>query len=187
MLLEGTEAGGAAPAAPRRRSASSLANPGRASLFPDAVIGAEGALGRGQRAAAPASSTSQTLDAAGRALAPLAPVLLPLRPDPDARRASASRWRPALDGQRPNTISLANDGQFWPAGEIDSDGGPVRFTIAAAEPSTLQSLTGYDGKAYLGELVAVRAGKPHRIVPLSAGLRRLDRLVRIARSRPRQA
>ena len=34
---------------------------------------------------------------------------------------------PALDGQRPNTISLANDGQFWPAGGCASDGGPTRF------------------------------------------------------------
>jgi hypothetical protein len=72
----------------------------------------------------------------------------------------------ALDGQRPNTISLANEGQFWPAGTIAGDGDPIRFTISAAEPSTLQSLSGYTGKASLGELVAVPA-KPHRIVPLS--------------------
>ncbi|HET8638852.1 MAG TPA: hypothetical protein VFL89_01240 [Solirubrobacterales bacterium] len=73
----------------------------------------------------------------------------------------------ALDGQRPNTISLANDGQFWPAGEIVSDGSPHRFTISAAEPSTLQRLSSYDGKAYVGELVAVPA-RPHRIVALGA-------------------
>ena len=69
----------------------------------------------------------------------------------------------ALDGQRPNTISLANNGQFWPAGEIESDGGPVEFTISAAEPTGIQSFTGYDGKAAIGELVAVR-DQPHRIV-----------------------
>ena len=90
---------------------------------------------------------------------------------------------PALDGQRPNTISLANDGQFWPAGRFVSDGGAVEFTVAAAEASTLQSLTGYDGKAYIGDLVAVPA-TPHRIVPLRAGLRRLDRLVRSRLRRP---
>jgi hypothetical protein len=72
----------------------------------------------------------------------------------------------ALDGQRPNTISLANEGQFWPAGKIVSDGQPIRFTIAAEDASTLQSLSGYTGKASLGELVAVQA-KPHRTVPLS--------------------
>ena len=68
-----------------------------------------------------------------------------------------------LDGQRPNTISLANNGQFWPAGEIESDGGPVQFTLTAAEPTSIQSLTGYDGRAAIGELVAVR-NEPHRIV-----------------------
>ena len=71
----------------------------------------------------------------------------------------------ALDGQRPNTISLANNGQFWPAGRYESKGGKVEFTLTTADASTLQSLSGYDGKAYLGELVAVPA-KPHRIVPL---------------------
>ena len=71
----------------------------------------------------------------------------------------------ALDGQRPNTISLANNGQFWPAGRISSDGGPIEFTLSAAEATGIQSLTGWDGKASIGELVAVRAA-PHRIVPL---------------------
>ena len=88
----------------------------------------------------------------------------------------------ALDGQRPNTISLANNGQFWPAGTIDSDGGRIRFTLSAAKASWLQSLTGWDGKASIGELVAVRAA-PHRIVPLRDGLRSLARLVR-SRSAP---
>jgi hypothetical protein len=78
---------------------------------------------------------------------------------------------PALDGQRPNTISLANDGQFWPAGEIDSGGGPVRFTITAAEPSTLQKLSGYDGSAHVGNIVAVAAGR-ERTVPLRAACNR---------------
>jgi len=60
----------------------------------------------------------------------------------------------ALDGQRPNTISLRNDGQFWPAGVFESQGGPAEFTISVAEPTTLQDITGYDGKALFGSLVA---------------------------------
>jgi hypothetical protein len=72
----------------------------------------------------------------------------------------------ALDGQRPNTISLGNNGQFWPAGRYKSKGGKTEFTLTTADASTLQSLSGYEGKAYVGELVAVPA-KPHRIVPLS--------------------
>ena len=112
---------------------SSLANPGRASLFPDAVIGPKARWSREQRRSAPARATSQTLDLPAGTLAALAPVLLALRPDPVARPASAQPLTAALDGQRPNTISLANNGQFWPAGEIDSDGGPVAFTLAAAD------------------------------------------------------
>ncbi|HWP33477.1 MAG TPA: hypothetical protein VNL97_06985, partial [Solirubrobacterales bacterium] len=71
----------------------------------------------------------------------------------------------ALDGQRPSTISLASNGQFWPAGTIVSPGGRVRFTVSAAEPNGLQRLVGYSGKAELGELVAVPA-QPRQTVPL---------------------
>ena len=71
----------------------------------------------------------------------------------------------ALDGQRPNTISLGNNGQFWPAGRYQSEGGRTKFTLTSDDASTLQSLSGYTGKAYVGELVAVPA-KPRRIVPL---------------------
>src|SRR6185437_12050476 len=74
---------------------------------------------------------------------------------------------PALDGQRPNTISLANNGQFWPAGVYRSRGGRVRFMVEAEEPTFLQEITGYDAPAYLGDLVAVRAGK-RKIGPLAA-------------------
>lgn len=61
----------------------------------------------------------------------------------------------ALDGARPNTISLGNDGQFWPAGLFESSGGEVEFTLSVAEPSAIQDLTGYDGKAFFGALVAL--------------------------------
>jgi hypothetical protein len=73
----------------------------------------------------------------------------------------------ALDGQRPNTISLGNSGQFWPAGRYRSDGGTTLFTLRTADAGGLQTLTGYNGKAYLGELVAVPVA-PHRTVPLAA-------------------
>ena len=176
VLLEGTEAGALANcAAPEIRILT--ANPGRASLFPASpAIGAKGSwdagsvLGTGQ-------TTSQALSLpAGRwylSLQYFSPFGLTL-----SAPGFEEPLKPALDGQRPNSISLANNGQFWPAGRYVSRGGPVKFTIATAKASTLQSLTGYDGKAYIGELVAVPA-KPHRIVPLARSLRRLDRLVRI--------
>ncbi len=162
VLLEGTEAAAHADcASPEIRILT--ANPGRASLFPGAAIGGKGrwspsaALETGDRA------TQTLLLPAGRWLLSLqyfSPFGLTLSAPGFHQELPA-----ALDGQRPNTISLANNGQFWPAGEISSDGKPLPFTIAAEDASRLQHLTGYSGEANLGELVAVPA-EPRRIVPL---------------------
>jgi hypothetical protein len=164
VLLEGTDAGALAGcAAPEIRILTS--RPGRASLFPGAALApktrwdAGSLLKTGER-------TSQAIELPrGRwrlSLQYFSPFALTVSA-PDFRRELV----PALDGQRPNTISLANDGQFWPAGVYASHGGRVRFTVAAAKPSTLQRLSGYDATAYIGNLVATRAGK-RRIVPLNA-------------------
>ncbi len=164
VLLEGTEAGAKAGCtSPEVRIL--LANPGHASLFPGAVIGPKDAwnngsiLGTGQ-------STAQTLNLPAGAwnlsIQYFSPFDLML-----SAPGFSEPLKAALDGQRPNTISLGNNGQYWPAGRYRSQGGPVRFTLATAAASGLQSLSGYDGKAYVGELVAVPA-KPHRLVPLRA-------------------
>ncbi len=164
VLLEGVEAAAfAGCAAPEIRIL--LAGPGRASLFPDAVIGPKSAwressvLGTGASAAQslrlPAGSWNLSLQY-------FSPFDLTLTA-PGFRE----ELKAALDGQRPNTISLGNNGQFWPAGRYESDGGRVEFTLETADASALQSLSGYDGKAYVGELVAVPA-RPHRVVPLGA-------------------
>jgi hypothetical protein len=163
VLLEGTEpAAHANCASPEIRIL--LAGGGRASLFPGAVIGNKARWSPAAELEA-GQSTSQTLRLpSGRWLLSIqyfSPFDLTLSAPGFEQSLPA-----ALDGQRPNTISLANEGQFWPAGEVRSNGRPTHFTIDAAEPSTLQRLTGYSGKANLGELVAVPA-KPHRIVPLS--------------------
>jgi hypothetical protein len=164
VLLEGVEAGALAGcASPEIRIL--LASPGRASLFPDVAIGTKAAWDEGSILGTGAS-TSQSLELpAGEwnlSLQYFSPFDLTLTA-PGFRE----RLKAALDGQRPNTISLGNNGQFWPAGRYESDGGKVRFTLGSDDASTLQSLSGYDGKAYVGELVAVPA-KPHRIVPLAA-------------------
>lgn len=163
VLLEGTEAGAhAGCAAPEIRIL--LGEPGRASLFPGAVIGPKSAwsessiLGTGE-------ATSQSLDLpAGTwnlSIQYFSPFDLTLSAPGFSEPLIA-----ALDGQRPNTISLGNNGQYWPAGKFHSKGGEVEFTLASADASGLQSLSGYDGQAYVGELVAVPA-EPHREVPLS--------------------
>jgi hypothetical protein len=164
VLLEGTEAGALAGcASPEIRIL--LANPGRASLFPGAVLGPKAAWDEGSILDT-GESTSQSLDLpAGNwnlSIQYFSPFDLTLS-GPGFREPLAA----ALDGQRPNTISLGNNGQFWPAGRYQSKGGGVEFTLSTAGASGLQSLSGYDGEAYLGELVAVPA-KPHRIVPMGA-------------------
>jgi hypothetical protein len=162
VLLEGTEpAAHADCASPEIRILTS--NPGRAGLFPAALVGGKGRWSPAATLETGESASQTMVLPAGRWLLSLqyfSPFDLTLTA-PGLQRSLPA----ALDGQRPNTISLANEGQFWPAGEIESTGKPIRFTISAENASTLQSLTGYTGKATLGELVAVEA-KPHRIVPL---------------------
>jgi hypothetical protein len=130
---------------------------GRAQVFPDPVIARKAnwdngsALGLGEE-------TSQTVEMpAGRyrlSLQYFSPV------DIRITAPGVNTVLPAaLDGQRPNTISLANDGQFWPAGDLQSDGGKVKITLSVADPTTIQDITGYDGKAFFGSLVAVPDGK----------------------------
>jgi hypothetical protein len=164
VLLESTNAGAwAGCAAPEIRIL--LSNPGRASLFPDVRIAPKAAWDEDARLRL-SERTAQPVELPrGRwrlSLQYFSPFGLTL-----SAPGFEQRLKPALDGQRPNTISLANDGQFWPAGTYRSPGGAVRFAIAAAEPSTLQRLSGYDDVAYVGNLVAVRAGK-RRVVPLGA-------------------
>jgi hypothetical protein len=162
VLLEGTEAGAfAGCASPEIRIL--LANRGRASLFPGAVLGSKSAWEEGS-IIGPGAETSQSLrlpaGAWNLSIQYFSPFDLTLTA-PGFREP----LKAALDGQRPNTISLGNNGQFWPAGRYESKGGRTRFTLSSADASGLQSLSGYDGKAYVGELVAVPA-KPRRIVPL---------------------
>ena len=137
---------------------------GRARVFPEPVIGLKGdwsngsVLGLGEE-----SSLTLDLEPGAHRLSfqYFSPVDLNLR-GPGGFNV---RLPAALDGQRPNTISLRNDGQFWPAGVYEGQGGPTKFTISVAEPTTLQDLTGYDGKAIFGSLVAV-PDQPNDIVRL---------------------
>jgi hypothetical protein len=163
VLLEGTEAGAfAGCASPEIRIL--LANRGRAGLFPGAVIGQkegweEGSvLGTGSQTSQSLRLPPGTWDLSLQYFSPFDLTL--------SAPGFEEPLKAALDGQRPNTISLGNNGQFWPAGRYRSRGGRVRFTVTTPEATWLQGLSSYDGKAYLGELVAVPA-KPHRTVPLS--------------------
>jgi hypothetical protein len=163
VLLEGTEAGARAHCnSPEVRIL--LAGGGKATLFGETVIGTKpewsngSTLGNGE-------STSQTLELPqgtwDLSLQYFSPFALSIEAPGFKQELIA-----ALDGQRPSSISLNNNGQFWPAGKFQSKGGKVEFTIHAAPADWIQSLTGYDAEAYVGELVATRA-EPRHTVPLS--------------------
>jgi hypothetical protein len=162
VLLEGTQAGAFADcAAPEIRIL--LSNPGRAAVFADAVVAPKRAWRMGGPLLTGESASQRVRLPAGRwrlSLQYFAPFPLTLRAP-----GFSEELKPALDGQRPNTISLENDGQFWPAGTFRSPGGTVRFSVAAAEPSLLQDLSGYADKAFVGNLVAVRA-EPRQTIAL---------------------
>ncbi|HVV89790.1 MAG TPA: hypothetical protein VHB53_04795, partial [Solirubrobacterales bacterium] len=163
VLLEGTEAGARAHCnSPEVRIL--LDGGGKASLFGETQIGTKPMWSNGSILET-GESTSQTLDLPkgtwDLSLQYFAPFALSV-----TAPGFKEELIPALDGQRPSSISLNNNGQFWPAGKFHSPGGKVEFTIDAAPADWLQSLTGWNAKAYVGEIVATKA-EPHRIVPLS--------------------
>jgi hypothetical protein len=143
-----------------------VALPGTASLFPTPVVGPKESWDNGPKPAL-GDETSQTLSLpAGRwnlSLQYFSPVAIRLR----APSLHLDTELPAaLDGQRPNQLTIVNDGQYWPAGPINvPETQRVKFTVSVDDPNTLQRLTGYDGRAYLGELTA-RRDQPERRVPL---------------------
>jgi hypothetical protein len=144
--------------------------PGRATLFPRPYVAAKKDWSAGPYIHT-GEQTSQTLNLpAGRwrlSLQYFSPVTLYLTATPRGGTPVKMRLIAALDGQRPNQLSLFNNGEFWPVGSLDvTRPGPVRLTVRAADATTLQSLSGYDGTAYLGDLAATSTA-PEKVVPLS--------------------
>lgn len=176
---------GGAPAAPLDCSAPEMRvliePPGAATLYPTPVVGPKEDWDNGSKLEL-GEETSQTLTIPRRgrwylSLQYFSPEAIEVRASlADGSAAGGSGADPLLrqplpaaaDGQRPNQLTLFNDGQYWPAGAIDVEGpSRLRFTVAVDEPSSLQRLTGYDGKAYVGELTARPVGR-QRTVPLPA-------------------
>jgi hypothetical protein len=177
-LLEGGD-----PAAPLDCSAPETkvmtALPGTASIFPTPVIGPKENWEGGPKLSL-GDQTSQTLDLpAGRwnlSLQYFSPVPIHLRFSAAKQShrylllfgKKEQELPAALDGQRPNQLTLFNDGQYWPAGSINLPApARLRFTVDVDGPNFLQRLSGYDGKAFLGELTA-RPAVPDKTVPLKA-------------------
>jgi hypothetical protein len=67
---------------------------------------------------------------------------------------------PGLDTHLPNGMDAAipyrpDQGPYWPAGEVRSDGGPTTFSVQADDVSWLQRVLGVDAPAVIGNLTAV--------------------------------
>jgi hypothetical protein len=161
LLEEGAPAALLDCAAPETRIM--LDRPGTASIFPTPVIGPKDGWDNGSTPGL-GSETSQTLDLpAGHwdlSLQYFSPVSIRLQ----APAAGLDEHLPAaLDGQRPNQITLVNDGQYWPAGTFDLRAPTrVRFTVSVKGSTPLQSFVGYDARASLGELTARPVGQERR-------------------------
>lgn len=164
-LLEGTEAAARVDCVTPEMKIF-VRTRGEASVFPDPVVFGDKSKWDNGTVMQTGEQTAQTLDLPpGRwrlSIQYFSPVGMTL-----SAPGLTTSLPPALDGQRPDTISLANDGQYWPAGVYRQEqGGPVRFTVAVEEASTMQRLTGYDGESFVGHLVAVR-DLPHEMLPLA--------------------
>jgi hypothetical protein len=153
--------------------------PGKASILSTLVVGPKESWDNGAKLGL-GESTSQVLTLPkGRSnlsLQYFSPVPIRLTAKPVAESGGytllfgnrGQELPAALDGQRPNQLSLFNDGQYWPAGSINLPAATrLRFTITVDDPNTLQRLSGYGGEAFLGELTARPVG-PERTVPLKA-------------------
>jgi hypothetical protein len=164
-LLEGT-----APVAPVDCAAPEtqifVSHAGRAAVIDEPLIADKDAWDRGPIIDLGEATGQELVVPAGRwrlSIQYFSPVDLTLRAPGLTQELPA-----ALDGARPAQLSLANDGQYWPAGSLLlSEPARLRFGVEADEPGWLAELAGYDANAYLGELVLTRAGRPES-VPLGA-------------------
>jgi hypothetical protein len=67
---------------------------------------------------------------------------------------------PGLDTHLPNGMDAAipyrpDQGPYWPAGQVTSNGGPMTFSVQADDVNFLQRVLGVDAPAVIGNLTAV--------------------------------
>jgi hypothetical protein len=69
---------------------------------------------------------------------------------------------PGLDTTLPGNLDYRGSAPFWPAGKLESAGGPVEVTATVDEPPLAGRLLGADSVAHLGSLAATAATGPRR-------------------------
>ena len=68
---------------------------------------------------------------------------------------------PGLETRLPSGMDAAipyrpDQGPYWPAGEVTSEGGPITFSVQADDVNLLQKVLGVDAPAVIGNLTAVK-------------------------------
>jgi hypothetical protein len=68
---------------------------------------------------------------------------------------------PGLNAHLPNGMDAAipyrpDQGPYWPVGEVNSQGGPITFSVQADDVNLLQRVLGVDAPAVIGNLTAVK-------------------------------
>jgi hypothetical protein len=79
-----------------------------------------------------------------------------------------------------------DQGPYWPAGEVTSEGGPITVSVQADDISLLQKVLGVDAPAVIGNLTAVKRTGFEEIPTASACGRYVDHIVGGNQSRPRE-
>jgi hypothetical protein len=81
-----------------------------------------------------------------------------------------------------------DQGPYWPAGQVNSPGGPVTFSVQADDVNWLQRVLGVDAPAVIGNLTAVKRTGFRQIATAAACGDYVDHVVHgSAPSKPRQS
>ena len=70
-----------------------------------------------------------------------------------------------------------DQGPYWPAGELTTDGGPVTFTVRADDVNAFQKLIGVDAPAVIGNLTAVNTSGFRKLPTAQACGLYVDRVI----------
>jgi hypothetical protein len=91
----------------------------------------------------------------------------------------STHLRAGMDGAIPYR---PDQGPYWPAGELTSEGGPVTISVRADSVNWLQRLLGVDAPAVIGNLTAVQATGFETVPTATACGRYVDHIVGGART-----
>ncbi len=92
----------------------------------------------------------------------LSPGLWSLSLQYDSTRPVTLRAPGGLEAELPGNLDYRGVAPFWPAGTVESDGGPVEVTAEVEQPPLAGRLLGASSVAHLGALAATAAGPAYQ-------------------------